>query len=131
VQKAGNAPLCAVVDYGQQAPAGGLTLLEAPGNDAVSSTALAAAGATLVLFTTGRGTPLGFPVPTLKVASNAALAQAKPHWIDFDASAALANAPGTDQAFLERILAVASGVPCAAERAGQRSIALWKRGVTL
>jgi altronate hydrolase len=131
VQKAGHAPLCAVVDYGQQAPAGGLTLLEAPGNDAVSSTALAAAGATLVLFTTGRGTPLGFPVPTLKVASNAALAQAKPHWIDFDASAALADGPGTDQAFLEQILAVASGVPCAAERAGQRAIALWKRGVTL
>ena len=70
VQKGGQAPLVDVIGYGGQAATPGLTLLEAPGNDAVSSTALAAAGATMVLFTTGRGTPLGFPVPTLKVASN-------------------------------------------------------------
>ncbi|MCX7283060.1 MAG: altronate dehydratase family protein, partial [Novosphingobium sp.] len=81
VQKAGTAPLCSVVAYGDQARGPGLALLEAPGNDAVSSTALTAAGATLVLFTTGRGTPLGFPAPTVKVASNRARAQAKPHWI--------------------------------------------------
>jgi altronate hydrolase len=132
VQKAGAAPLCAVVDYGQQAPGGGLTLLESPGNDAVSSTALAAAGATLILFTTGRGTPLGFPVPTLKIASNRALAEAKPHWIDFDASRALDEQAGTvDAAFLDCVLKAASGAPCAAERSGQRAIAIWKRGVTL
>ena len=86
----------------------------------------------MVLFTTGRGTPLGFPVPTLKVASNHTLAEAKPHWIDFDASLALREGnAAADAAFLERILAHASGEPCAAERGGQRAIAIWKRGVTL
>lgn len=132
VQKAGVAVLSHVADYGAQAPAGGLTLLEAPGNDAVSSTALAAAGATLVLFTTGRGTPLGFPVPTIKVASNRPLASTKPHWIDFDASRALDEGQeAADAAFLSALIAHASGLPTAAERAGQRAIAIWKRGVTL
>lgn len=132
VQKAGTAPLAHVADYGTQAPAGGLTLLESPGNDAVSSTALAAAGATIVLFTTGRGTPLGFPVPTIKIASNRALAEAKPHWIDFDASRALGEGQeAADAAFLNCLLGHASGQPTAAERAGQRAIAIWKRGVTL
>lgn len=132
VQKGGNAPLVDVIAYGGQAERPGLTLLEAPGNDAVSSSALAAAGATLVLFTTGRGTPLGFPVPTVKVASNEGLAQAKQHWIDFDASIALRDGCATaDQAFAARLAALASGEPTAAERAGQRAIAIWKRGVTL
>lgn len=132
VQKAGQARLTSVVDYGGQAQVPGLALLEAPGNDAVSSSALAAAGATLVLFTTGRGTPLGFPVPTVKVASNHGLAQAKPHWIDFDAALALdAGADAADAAFLRQLLAIASGQRTMAERAGQRAIAIWKRGVTL
>jgi altronate hydrolase len=110
----------------------GVTLLEAPGNDAVSSTALAASGATLVLFTTGRGTPLGFPVPTVKVASNRRLSEAKPHWIDFDASIALEGGQDVaDAAFLRKICAIASGEPTASERGGQRAIAVWKRGVTL
>jgi len=132
VQKAGTAPLCSVLAYGEQASTPGLALLEAPGNDAVSSTALTAAGATLVLFTTGRGTPLGFPAPTVKVASNRTLAQAKPHWIDFDASRALDEGQdAADAAFLDTLLAIASGRKTAAERAGQRAIAIWKRGVTL
>lgn len=132
VQKAGTAGLTSVLDYGEQAIMPGLALLEAPGNDAVSSTALAAAGATLVLFTTGRGTPLGFPVPTVKIASNRALAQAKPHWIDFDAARVLDEGQeGTDAAFLDALLAIASGTRTAAEQAGQRAIAIWKRGVTL
>lgn len=132
VQKGGNAPLNDVLDYGAQAKRSGLSLLDAPGNDAVSSTALAAAGATLLLFTTGRGTPLGFPVPTLKIASNEALAIAKPHWIDFDASLALRAGPeAADQAFLAQICAIASGAPSTAERSGQRAISIWKRGVTL
>lgn len=132
VQKGGRAPLTDVIGYGAQAVTPGLTLLEAPGNDAVSSTALAAAGATLVLFTTGRGTPLGFPVPTIKVASNHVLSEAKPHWIDFDASRALRDDPAAaDTAFLDHICSIASGQKCAAERAGQRAIAIWKRGVTL
>lgn len=131
VQKAGQAPLTHVVDYGETAPLGGLTLLEAPGNDAVSSTALAAAGCTLILFTTGRGTPLGFPVPTVKVSSNAALAANKPHWIDFDASLALEDPAAADAEFIAKLLAIASGEPTAAETQGQRAIAIWKRGVTL
>jgi altronate hydrolase len=132
VQKAGAAPLVDVIDYGQSASLPGLTLLEAPGNDAVSSTALAAAGAGLILFTTGRGTPLGFPVPTVKIASNSALAAAKPGWIDFDAGALLREEPDAVlDAFSQALLAIASGTPTAAERAGQRVIALWKRGVTL
>jgi altronate hydrolase len=132
VQKAGLVPLADVIGYGAQASQPGLSLLEAPGNDAVSSTALVAAGATLLVFTTGRGTPLGFPAPTIKVASNATLAETKPHWIDFDASLALhAGLQAADEAFLARVLALASGEPCAAERNGQRSIAIWKRGATL
>ncbi|WDA40931.1 UxaA family hydrolase [Erythrobacter sp. BLCC-B19] len=132
VQKAGAAPLADVIAYGETAQAAGVTLLEAPGNDAVSSTALAAAGATMILFTTGRGTPLGFPVPTVKVASNSALAAAKPGWIDFDAGVLLEQPPeAVLEAFSNRLLAIASGEATAAERAGQRVIALWKRGVTL
>lgn len=132
VQKAGKAPLVDVIDYGAIADKPGVTLLEAPGNDAVSSTALAAAGATMILFTTGRGTPLGFPVPTVKVASNSALAQTKAGWIDFDAGRALnEGAEATGTAFADYLIAVASGERTAAERSGQRVIALWKRGVTL
>ena len=132
VQKAGQAVLADVLGYGQQIARAGLSLLEAPGNDAVSSTALAASGATLVLFTTGRGTPLGFAVPCLKVASNARLAEVKPHWIDFDASLALREGTAAaDDSFLQRILAHASGEQTASERGGQRAIAIWKKGVTL
>lgn len=132
VQKAGKAPLADVIAYGEVLRGPGLTLLEAPGNDAVSSTALAAAGATMILFTTGRGTPLGFPVPTVKIASNSPLAEAKRGWIDYDAGPMLNG----DQAavladFSDHLLAIASGTATAAERSGQRVIALWKRGVTL
>lgn len=132
IQKAGRAPIHGVIRYGQPAIAQGVTLLEAPGNDAVSSTALAAAGANLLLFTTGRGTPLGFPIPTIKVASNSDLARRKPGWIDFDAGVAL-HAPlaALDAAFLAQIVAIASGQPTAAECSGEREIAIWKRGVTL
>lgn len=132
VQKGGKAPLVDVLDYGGAASKAGLTLLEAPGNDAVSATALAAGGATMILFTTGRGTPLGFPVPTVKIASNSPLARAKPGWIDFDAGRVLdegETAVSTD--FARCLLAIASGAPTASERGGQRTIALWKRGVTL
>ncbi|WP_239807035.1 UxaA family hydrolase [Croceicoccus hydrothermalis] len=132
VQKGGDVPLVDVIDYGGQATLPGLTLLEAPGNDAVSSTALAAAGATLILFTTGRGTPLGFPVPTVKVASNARLAREKSGWIDFDASRMLnAGDETTTHDFADYLLKVASGQQTRAEHSGQRVIAIWKRGVTL
>jgi altronate hydrolase len=132
VQKAGRAIVTDVRHYGERVRQAGLTLLEAPGNDAVSSTALAAAGATAILFTTGRGTPLGFPVPTIKIASNSDLAARKPGWIDFDAGRVLDE--GMDvaaNALLDTLVAVASGRETAAERNGEREIAIWKRGVTL
>lgn len=132
VQKAGHATVTDVLGYGGQVQRRGLTLLEAPGNDAVSSTALAAAGATVILFTTGRGTPLGFPVPTVKIASNSDLAARKPGWIDFDAGRVLAQSMDAAAAdLLRRIAEIASGAPTAAERNGEREIAIWKRGVTL
>ncbi|WP_313534496.1 altronate dehydratase family protein [Sphingomonas sp.] len=132
VQKAGHAAVTDVLGYGQRVRRTGLSLLEAPGNDAVSSTALAAAGATVILFTTGRGTPLGFPVPTIKIASNSDLAARKPGWIDFDAGQVLAeDMTAAGSALLARITAIASGTSTAAERNGEREIAIWKRGVTL
>ncbi len=132
VQKGGASAVVDVIEYGARIAARGLTLLEAPGNDAVSSTALAAAGATAILFTTGRGTPLGFPVPTVKIASNHDLATRKPGWIDFDAGMVLdAGMETADAALLQRIIAIASGEETAAERNGEREIAIWKRGVTL
>jgi altronate hydrolase len=132
-QKAGAATLTHIIGYGQRSTSSGLGILEAPGNDAVSSTALVAAGATLLLFTTGRGTPLGAPAPTLKIASNSALAKAKPTWIDFDAGVLLSGRDAASAAhdLLELILATASGRPARNELNDERSIAIWKRGVTL
>jgi len=128
VQKGGRAAVTDVIDYGARVTAAGLTLLEAPGNDAVSSTALAAAGAT----TTGRGTPLGFPTPTIKIASNHALTQAKPKWIDFDAEMVLDSGFDlAEAALLDTVCGIASGTLTAAEQNGERDIAIWKRGVTL
>jgi altronate hydrolase len=133
VQKGGRAPVSQVLLYGQRASRPGLALLEAPGNDAVSSTALVAAGATILLFTTGRGTPLGFPVPTLKIASNSALAEKKPRWIDFDAGQVL-DGTSMDEAALdlmELIIETASGKLARNELNDEREIAIWKTGVTL
>jgi altronate hydrolase len=133
VQKSGDAPLTQVLRYGERIGRPGLALLESPGNDAVSSTALVAAGATVLLFTTGRGTPLGFPAPTLKISSTSALAQAKPRWIDFDAGTLLTGASLDDVAreLLDLVIATASGRATCAERNGEREVAIWKTGVTL
>jgi len=137
IQKGGRAPVTHVLRYGEPAAtrAGGLALLESPGNDGVSSTALVASGATVLLFTTGRGTPLGFPVPTLKVSSNTAIAAKKPHWIDLNAGALLDGAATMDQLtddLFALILDVASGRALANnEKHGYREIAIWKDGVTL
>lgn len=134
LQKGGRSVVTQALRYAESvADRPGLALLEAPGNDAISSTALVAAGATLILFTTGRGTPLGFPVPTLKIASNSGLAARKPRWIDFDAGTLL---DGTDPAvvtgqLLERVLATASGTRTCNELNDEREIAVWKGGVTL
>jgi altronate hydrolase len=110
-------------------------LLEGPGNDIVSCTALAAAGAHLILFTTGRGTPLGGPVPTIKIASNTPLALAKKAWIDYDAGKLLEPGNSLDSLateMLELIAALASGTKRTRnEENGYRQIAVFKNGVTL
>lgn len=134
IQKGGRATVTSVLRYGEPATTGGLSLLEAPGNDGVSSTAMVASGATVLLFTTGRGTPLGFPVPTIKISSNSDIAQRKPHWIDFDAGALLDGASSMDQLADELfalVLEVASGRRTNNEIHGYREIAIWKEGVTL
>ena len=133
VQKGGNAAVTQIVRYGARASRKGLVILESPGNDAVSTTAMIAAGAVIVLFTTGRGTPLGFPAPTLKISSNTDLALRKPRWVDFDAGSLIDGADRNTLTgdLLDLIVAVASGAPCQNEQAGAREIALWKRGVTL
>ncbi|MBM3928489.1 MAG: altronate dehydratase, partial [Sphingomonadales bacterium] len=132
VQKGGVAPITDVIDYADRATRPGLTILEAPGNDAVSTTALAAAGATITLFSTGRGTPLGSPVPTIKIASTTDLARRKPNWIDFDAGVVIDH--GLEQGaalLLDHFAAVASGTRTRNESNDERAIGIWKRGVTL
>ena len=133
VQKGGRTPVQDVLLYGQRVHSRGLTVLQTPGNDLVSTTALAAAGAHIVLFTTGRGTPFSGPVPTLKIATNTALAQHKPRWIDFNAGTLTQGASWDDatEALVELLLATASGAPTCSERLGCREIAIWKDGVTL
>jgi altronate hydrolase len=135
IQKGGRAPVSRVLRYGQALNGAGLSLLESPGNDGVSSTAMVVSGATVLLFTTGRGTPLGFPVPTIKVSSNTDIATRKPHWIDFNAGELLDGTKPMAQLeddLFALILAVASGERLANnEKNGYREIAIWKEGVTL
>jgi altronate hydrolase len=134
IQKGGRAPVSRVLRYGEPLRGEGLALLEAPGNDGVSSTAMVVSGATLLLFTTGRGTPLGFPVPTIKVSSNSQIAEKKPHWIDFNAGALLDGSKTMAQLeddLFALILATASGQATNNEKQGYREIAIWKEGVTL
>jgi altronate hydrolase len=135
IQKGGSAAVSSVLRYGERLRSAGLSLLESPGNDGVSSTAMVVSGATLLLFTTGRGTPLGFPVPTIKVSSNSEIAAKKPHWIDFNAGALLDGTKPMAQLeddLFAMILAVASGTQLTNnEKNGYREIAIWKEGVTL
>ncbi|MGH0053091.1 MAG: altronate dehydratase, partial [Sphaerochaetaceae bacterium] len=133
IQKGGEAIITDVLAYGEQVKKRGLNLLSGPGNDIVSTTALTATGAHLILFTTGRGTPLGAPVPTVKISSNTALAVKKPNWIDFDAGRLLQE--GEDAVlsdFLSLIQAVASGEKRTRnEENGYTEISLFKDGVIL
>ena len=108
----------------------GLNLLTGPGNDIVACTNLTAAGAHIILFTTGRGTPLGAPVPTVKLSTNNRLAENKPHWIDFNAGKKLEN-PELKYELLDYIIKVASGEETNNEKNGYREIAIFKNGVTL
>ncbi|HEX6063208.1 MAG TPA: altronate dehydratase family protein [Longimicrobiales bacterium] len=135
IQKGGHATVTDVLSYGEPVTKSGLALLQAPGNDAVSSTAMVASGATVLLFTTGRGTPLGFPVPTVKISSNSEIAERKPHWIDFNAGALLdgtADLNDLSEKLFKYVLDVASGRELTNnEKHGYREIAIWKEGVTL
>ncbi len=133
VQKGGTAPVVDVLAYADQVRQKGLTLLSAPGNDLVSTTALAAAGAQLVLFTTGRGTPFGSPVPTIKISSNTALYEGKRAWIDFDAGTVAAGESLEDigRRLLDYVIRTASGEKTSNERRGAREIAIFKDGVVL
>lgn len=132
-QKAGSSPVVDVLSYAEPISIKGLNLLSAPGNDLVATTALAASGAQLVLFTTGRGTPFGSCVPTVKISSNSKLVSRKNNWIDFDAGKLI---EGIDRRILTEdlfsyVVEVASGKKVKAEESGFYDIAIWKQGVTL
>lgn len=130
VQKGGSAEVVDVLTYGDRLTKNGLSLLNGPGNDIVAVTNLAAAGVHIVLFTTGRGTPLGGAVPTVKISTNKALAEKKHGWIDFDASPTLDGLDLSDT-LLDYILAVAGGEETKNEKNGYREISIFKDGVTL
>jgi len=133
VQKAGYVPLRGALDFGEIPQSEGLYLVNGPGNDMVAVTSLAAAGAHVILFTSGRGTPLCGPVPTLKIATNSPLAQKKRHWIDFDAGVLLndADREQTCQALFDLCIATAEGQESRGEANGFEDIAIFKNGVTL
>ncbi len=134
LQKGGTSEVVDILPYAARLKEPGLNFLTGPGNDIVSCTAMAAAGAHLILFTTGRGTPLGAPVPTLKIATNSALAGRKAGWIDFDAGRLLEGVAMADTAaaLLRHVVEVASGrLQAKNELNGFREIAIFKDGVTL
>ncbi len=132
-QKGGVATVVDVLSYGERLKTKGLNLLSSPGNDLVAATALASTGCQLVLFTTGRGTPFGTFVPTMKISTNSRLANLKPNWIDFNAGVILEDEPmeKTCEDFIDYIIKVASGEPVNNEESGYREIAIFKTGVTL
>ena len=132
-QKSGSAPVKGVLAYGEPVKVKGLNLLSAPGNDLVASTALAASGAHIVLFTTGRGTPFACPVPTVKISTNNRLADKKQNWIDFNCGI-MVDGTSLDQLsdeLLDFVLEIASGKESKSEEAGFHDMAIFKQGVTL
>lgn len=132
-QKSGSAPVKGVLSYSEPVKEKGLNLLSAPGNDLVASTALAASGAHIVLFTTGRGTPFASPVPTVKISSNSALYEKKKNWIDFNCGPLVEGVTLEELSgqLFEYVLRVASGEKVKAEEAGFHDMAIFKQGVTL
>ena len=132
-QKCGKASVSGVMEYGDRLENTGLNLLSAPGNDLVASTALASCGCHLVLFTTGRGTPFGTFVPTMKIATNPDLASRKQNWIDFSAGQLIEGRTMQEivPEFIDKVLAVASGEPAKNEINDYREISIFKNGVTL
>ena len=134
VQKGGSAPIMDVIGYGDAVTTKGLNMLYGPGNDLVSATALTAAGAHMILFSTGRGTPFGAPAPTLKIATNSQLAAKKSTWIDFNAGVVADGEKTLDEAgadLYQLVLDVASGKQTCAEKKGFREISIFKDGVVL
>lgn len=133
VQKGGTAPIMDVIGYGDAVVTKGLNMLYGPGNDLVSATAMTAAGAHMILFTTGRGTPFGAPAPTLKLSTNSRLANMKKNWIDFDAGS-IVNGESIENAakrLLNLVIEVAEGRKTQTEHRGYRSISIFKDGVVL
>lgn len=132
-QKCGKSIVRDVLMYGERIKTKGLNLLSAPGNDLVAATALASSGCQMVLFTTGRGTPFGTYVPTMKISTNSNLAKLKPGWIDFNAGTLVENEPMEKvvERFIQFVIEVASGKCVNNERKGYREIAIFKTGVTL
>ncbi|MDO5519558.1 MAG: altronate dehydratase family protein [bacterium] len=132
-QKSGSAVVKGVLGYGDIVKTKGLNLLSAPGNDLVAATALAASGAHIVLFTTGRGTPFASPVPTVKISSNSNLAGRKSNWIDFNAGELVEGKTMEDMVngLFDFVLEVASGKQVKSEEAGFHDMAIFKQGVTL
>ncbi len=132
-QKSGTAPVEGVLAYGETVSRKGLNLLSAPGNDLVAATALAASGAHIVLFTTGRGTPFACPVPTVKISSNNLLAGKKKNWIDFNCGVLVDDTKFDDLAdqLLDFVIDIASGKKSRSEEAGFHDMAIFKQGVTL
>ncbi|MCC8088124.1 MAG: altronate dehydratase family protein [Rikenellaceae bacterium] len=132
-QKCGKATVQDVLMYGDRIKTKGLSLLSSPGNDLVAATALASSGCQIVLFTTGRGTPFGTFVPTMKISTNSNLYKNKPHWIDFNAGVIVEDKTieETCEQFIEYIIRVASGEEVNNEKHNYREIAIFKTGVTL
>jgi altronate hydrolase len=133
IQKSGTAPVIDVLKYGEVIKEKGLNLLSAPGNDLVAATALAACGAHLLLFTTGRGTPFASPIPTIKISSNTPLSIKKNNWIDFDAGELIKDKTLEElkNEFFQYVIDVASGNKVKSEEAGYYDLAIFKQGVTL
>lgn len=133
-QKSGHTPVTAVVDYGERLSVPGLNLLNAPGNDAIATSALGSAGCHMVLFTTGRGTPYGGFVPTFKLATNTDLADRKRRWIDFDAGALVSSDISLStlcNKLIDQLVEAVNGKPVRNEVNNIRELAVWKNGVTL
>ena len=132
-QKSGSSMVEDVLKYGDRVTTHGLNLLSAPGNDLVASTALASAGCHIVLFTTGRGTPFGTFVPTVKVSTNTPLYEQKHTWIDFNAGTLVEgeSMESLSRRFIDFVVEVASGKQALNEKKGYREIAILKQGVTL
>jgi len=133
IQKGGTATVVDVLKYGERIHTNGLNLLSAPGNDLVATSALGFSGCQMVLFTTGRGTPFGSFVPTMKISTNTALYLKKRNWIDFNAGELLNGESMSEllEKFLNFIIKVAEGEQLNHEKTGFKEIAIFKMGVTL